>query len=793
MGPKVMWFVFSCALFLVVCGAGPSIVSVSSPDMNGDWMNVTLDACLSNCSVVQVTIYSWENTQSQSVQMEVYPCLSGNQQFLGTLSNVSSGLFKTLTNMKNQTIQIQTCEDGIIEGKFDWKCNKFEGKWDCSQCNGNPLPVTNSDAVPWFIAGTRNGACFSDDVVQEINRIAELNLDSSESLSFYCESLRPYLLNSSLTSDAALIGCFNDIDDIAVLLNSNMRLSLPMAKYILTLLVSKLNLGELYHPLVRITLGIFRNDSVDSFSINAPKVSFSAEKLRTLNKDSTYFNGTQEASFTIPSQVVQNVGVINGSSIFIVLGANPFAEHDSSPTYSSIVGLSMIDKEGADLVVKDLSSPITIRIPINSSSSLPSGFEYNCRWWDESQLKWREEGCTAVLDSNAVKCMCNHLTNFSLGAAPIKQQLQLPNPQPSFESWKIAAIVVPILSVFLIVFVVFVIIILMRKRQREVITDLEKTSEFVLEVKKSKANLLDKTQITDYVKLGESSSATVYSALYQSTTKVAVKRFKDLEEHSLLRNEMDILQELHHPNIIQTLGRFFDEEEKNWNLVLPFYGNDLSTVIAKSPSQVFIGKDGKRIEQQILIKIGLDVVSALTYLNDQGIVYGNLTSSNLLISEGDIGSFDCKLVGFGRAYYTSDEPKPDGKEAEKRWKAPEVIKSSASSLSGDVWSFGVLLWQLCQWKSVPYEELEEEDILPLLLKGEKLEFTNDSAAPEVRELAERCWKIDPKERPSLQELLGFLNPRFDKSFVVDSKARDSIILGYNSIHSIPVETVEYVE
>ena len=94
------------------------------------------------------------------------------------------------------------------------------------------------------------------------------------------------------------------------------------------------------------------------------------------------------------------------------------------------------------------------------------------------------------------------------------------------------------------------------------------------------------------------------------------------------------------------------------------------------------------------------ICDAMSYLEEKGIVHRDLAASNVLISADDIA----KVSDFGLAKKILDENKT-GVKVRIKWAAPEAIKEKLYSNKSDMWSFGVLLWEIFSYGRVPYPKI----------------------------------------------------------------------------------------
>jgi serine/threonine protein kinase len=91
--------------------------------------------------------------------------------------------------------------------------------------------------------------------------------------------------------------------------------------------------------------------------------------------------------------------------------------------------------------------------------------------------------------------------------------------------------------------------------------------------------------------------------------------------------------------------------------------------------------------------------------------------------------------------------------------APEVLESSLYSEAGDVYSFGIILWQLLT-RQQPFPKLRlKEEVKRAVLAGDRPPIPSN-CPPLLKELIENCWKKNPKDRPTFKSGLFYIFPLF---------------------------------
>jgi len=94
-----------------------------------------------------------------------------------------------------------------------------------------------------------------------------------------------------------------------------------------------------------------------------------------------------------------------------------------------------------------------------------------------------------------------------------------------------------------------------------------------------------------------------------------------------------------------------------------------------------------------------------------------------------------------------------------KWSPPEVIQHRIFSIASDIWSFGVVMWEIFEFAKVPYPELTNREAIDFVLKGGRLEKPSD--CPQfVYDVMKSCWEEKPENRPPFKSIQGLLMDGF---------------------------------
>ncbi|VDD83501.1 unnamed protein product [Mesocestoides corti] len=265
---------------------------------------------------------------------------------------------------------------------------------------------------------------------------------------------------------------------------------------------------------------------------------------------------------------------------------------------------------------------------------------------------------------------------------------------------------------------------------------------------------------------------------------VAVKRYKASARAQLIY-EACIMSELNHDNLLPLLGVTEDEEGDSdtgslptFYLVTEFFPNGSLLSFLRSRGRALVGPSA-------LLSFAKDVARGLAYMEARSYLHCDVAARNVLLSSA-VPVPVAKLGDFGLAFRLTPATKQVAKDVAfesdedellmhsssfglnrpqavtkisripVKWTAPESVRTRVFSHKSDVWSFGVMLWELYTYGRLPYPRLMTSQVLQFVESGGRME------APEacpigIYQLMLDTWAKDPHQRPAFSSIVHRLH------------------------------------
>ncbi|CAN8021028.1 unnamed protein product [Ixodes persulcatus] len=248
---------------------------------------------------------------------------------------------------------------------------------------------------------------------------------------------------------------------------------------------------------------------------------------------------------------------------------------------------------------------------------------------------------------------------------------------------------------------------------------------------------VDFSDLSFHERCGGGAFGSVYRAEWKSQNMVvAVKKLLVLEK------EAQVLSVLSHRNII----KFFGATTKAPNFCIVTEYAELGSLYAFLARQ----ENDSMLSFAQILQWSIQIASGMHYLHEEApikVIHRDLKSNNVVICS----DFTCKICDFGASRFAGGTTRMS-LAGTLPWMAPEVIQCLPSSETCDVWSFGVVLWELLTHE-VPFKGIEGFQVAWAVVEKEE-RLTIPSTCPSAfGTLMGACWKTDPKERPPFSAIL----------------------------------------
>lgn len=259
---------------------------------------------------------------------------------------------------------------------------------------------------------------------------------------------------------------------------------------------------------------------------------------------------------------------------------------------------------------------------------------------------------------------------------------------------------------------------------------------------------LDLTANRKIKRLGKGGFGTVVLGTWKGQ-RVAVKviprngSVSKTSRRTSLDNELNAIR-LDHENVVKVHG-IFDHEEKHAVILMEYVGrSSLQDIIEERPAM---------LTQEFVQGALCQIIRGLRHCHGKGILHLDLKPANILVTSTGhckLADFGCSSkLDFGVRYGEGGPPGTPG------YQAPELLRNQKPSVKCDVYSFGILSWQLFAKESVPYPGLHPHTIIFKVVSQNCRPVDNFYTAlvnERSKMLYMACWRSDPDKRPTTDQV-----------------------------------------
>jgi len=244
--------------------------------------------------------------------------------------------------------------------------------------------------------------------------------------------------------------------------------------------------------------------------------------------------------------------------------------------------------------------------------------------------------------------------------------------------------------------------------------------------------------------LGEGAFGKVYKGKCRGkdvAIKVPIKQRLTEEELKAFRHEVQIMRKIFHPNVVLFLGA--STAENNLKIVTELMETDLEKII----------HSGKQLTLPEKIRYAKDAALGMNWLHGIcSIIHRDLKPANLLVDKHNV----VKVTDFGfsqlkpQNQLLNDKLGPKGTAL---YMAPEVMSQSPFDFKADVYSFGLILWELYTQQELFIEYDDWDPFFDAIVMQSKRPDIPSTCIESLSFLMQKCWAHDPEERPTFKEVL----------------------------------------
>uniref|UniRef100_A0A3B5MFD9 Mitogen-activated protein kinase kinase kinase 12 n=1 Tax=Xiphophorus couchianus TaxID=32473 RepID=A0A3B5MFD9_9TELE len=218
--------------------------------------------------------------------------------------------------------------------------------------------------------------------------------------------------------------------------------------------------------------------------------------------------------------------------------------------------------------------------------------------------------------------------------------------------------------------------------------------------------------------------------------EVAVKKVRNIKE-----TDIKHLRKLKHPNIITFKG--ICTQAPCYCIIMEYCAQGQLYEVLRA---------GRKITPSLLMDWAMGIAGGMNYLHLHKIIHRDLKSPNMLITYDDA----VKISDFGTSKELNDKSTKMSFAGTVAWMAPEVIRNEPVSEKVDIWSFGVVLWEMLTGE-VPYKDVDSSAIIWGVGNNSLQLPVPDSCPDSFKLLLKQCWNCKPRNRPSFRQILLHLD------------------------------------
>uniref|UniRef100_A0A914UMC3 Protein kinase domain-containing protein n=1 Tax=Plectus sambesii TaxID=2011161 RepID=A0A914UMC3_9BILA len=234
---------------------------------------------------------------------------------------------------------------------------------------------------------------------------------------------------------------------------------------------------------------------------------------------------------------------------------------------------------------------------------------------------------------------------------------------------------------------------------------------------------------------------------------------KTVPQHNRTSSTEALLEEIeflktfgYHPHVVSLLGCI--TQEQPICLVMELAQQDLHRFLHSLKDKV---TDVGDFPEKEMMSTAWQIADGMCYLVSKNLIHRDLAARNVLLTR----DMRAMVADFGLCRNCTDHDDASYISAAEgrlpvKWMAPESLTRQIFSQKSDVWSFGVLLYEMYTLGEMPYTDIHLEMLISYLKSGNRMRqpmFASD----QIYQVMTNCWREEPADRPTFQELMSIFN------------------------------------
>ncbi|CAF1205471.1 unnamed protein product, partial [Didymodactylos carnosus] len=249
-------------------------------------------------------------------------------------------------------------------------------------------------------------------------------------------------------------------------------------------------------------------------------------------------------------------------------------------------------------------------------------------------------------------------------------------------------------------------------------------------------------------KLGQGDFGEVWEGKWNRTIDVAIKTIKEgTVSRQTFVDEAVIIKKLRHDKLVQLYAVCTEPDDQPIYIVTEFMSNgNLLDYLRDS--------NARDLPLRTLVDMAAQIAAGMAYLEHEHYIHRDLAARNVLVGDNNV----CKIANFRLAKIINEDSYVAGAGAKfcTKWTAPEAAIYGKFTVKSDVWSYGILLYELVTRGQVPYPGMANREVLDQIQRGYRMP-RSESCPEKIYEYMLRCWHSNADNRPTFEHLYVFFD------------------------------------